>query len=245
MQFSVIIPAFCEAHKIAMDVEAASSFLSARFDQSEIIIVDDGSNDGTSRNADISVPDNVTLGTIRYQENRGKGYAVRTGILASTGEYVMFADAGVCVPYEQSLRGLKLLQNDECDLAHGSRKLPESEIIRPHLKQRQLSSKLFPLFLRLWMHIPRRITDTQCGFKMYKGDVARELYGLSVIDGFMFDIEIICMALKRGYRIREFPISWTADPDTRLSLIHVPKQVLKETWRIKRSVRQCARQTGE
>ncbi len=120
MDFSIIIPALNEGHKIAADVLAAAEFISEHFESGEIIVVDDGSDDNTAEQAEVPVPDNIKLDVIRYEGNHGKGYAVRRGILTSSGEFVMFADSGLCVPYDNALRGLDLLRNKKCDLAHGS-----------------------------------------------------------------------------------------------------------------------------
>lgn len=236
MDFSIIIPAFNEGHKIATDVLAAAEFLSGNFNSGEIIVVDDGSSDDTAENAEIPTPAHIKLHVIRYEDNRGKGYAVRRGILESRGDEVLFADSGLCIPYENALRGHRLLQSGVCEIAHGSRKRNDSLIVKPHTKSRQITSSLFLWFLRLWMHIPGHLTDTQCGFKMYKGDVARELYNECTSTGFTFDIETILRAKQKGYRIEEFPVEWTADTDTRLILSKMPLQIFFSLWRLRREL---------
>jgi len=236
MDFSIIIPALNEGHKIAADVLAAAEFISEHFDSGEIIVIDDGSSDDTAQQAEVPVPANVYLHVIRYDENRGKGYAVRRGMLESSGDYVMFADAGLCIPYDNALRGLSMLQRRECDIAHGSRKRKDSIIARPHLRSRQVASRLFLWFLKLWLRLPRHITDTQCGFKMYRGDAARDIYAECVSDGFIFDIETILRAARENYRIKEFPVEWTADTDSRLELAKMPFYLLKALWRLKKEI---------
>ena len=237
MDFSIIIPVFNEGRKIATDVQAASEFLSTHVDAGEILVVDDGSSDDTAQQAKLPVPSNVSLRVIRYEKNRGKGHAVRTGMLASIGTFVMFADSGLCIPYENALRGLKQLKSGQCDLAHGSRKRADSVIVRPHLKSRRLASWLYLWFLRIYMRIPRHLTDAQCGFKMYKGEVARQIYGECISDGFTFDIETILRAQQYGYRICEFPVEWTADPDSRLKLSKMPFYIFKSLRRIKHELK--------
>lgn len=237
MDFSIIIPAFNEGDKIATDVLAASEFLSEHFDSGEIIVIDDGSMDDTAKNAEAPTPNGVTLHVISYEDNRGKGYAVRRGILESKGDIVMFADSGLCIPYENALRGLKLMQSDVCDIAHGSRKRPDSVIVKEHLKSRQISSMLFLWFLRTWMKLPKHLTDTQCGFKMYKGDVGREIYGECKNDGFIFDIETILRAAQKGYRIEEFPVEWTADTDSRLVLAKMPQHIFASVQKLKKDLK--------
>ena len=234
MDISIIIPALNEAAKIKYDILAAAAFIRRRFSSGEVIVIDDGSDDDTASVAQaVVVEEPVVLHVIRYPQNRGKGFAVRTGIQTSRGDWVMFADSGLCIPYDNAMLGLNQLQNNDCQLAHGSRKREDSFIEQQHLKTRRLPSILLPLFLRWYMGIPRYLTDTQCGFKIYNGDIARELYNAAIVDGFMFDVEIIVRALRRGYTICEFPVTWSADPDTRLQISRMPMQMLKELHRIK------------
>jgi dolichyl-phosphate beta-glucosyltransferase len=149
----------------------------------------------------------------------------------------MFADSGRCVPYDDTMRGLELLKTDACDIAHGSRKIPGCRIEKPQSLYRRICSKIFHWFVIHDMKIPRELTDTQCGFKIYKGDLARHLYGQCFTDGFMFDIEIIMRAKKEGYRIKEFPINWTCDRDSRLSPTRSSRRVLTQLAAIKRTIR--------
>jgi dolichyl-phosphate beta-glucosyltransferase len=235
LDISIIIPVWNEADKIENDIRAASTFLTKNKLKGEILIVDDGSEDDTAivaKNSIFSSQSKINI--IRCENHRGKGYAVQKGIGLSKGEYVMFADSGHCVPYDFALAGLNLIKNDDYDIAHGSRKLSQSKIIVPQTVQRQISAKLFRWMITLWLKIPNTLTDTQCGFKIYKGDIARNLYSQCQSDGFMFDIEIILQALQIGYRIREFPIEWTADRDSRLSVKKNLFHVFLELKKIKR-----------
>lgn len=238
MDLSIVIPAYEESKKIARDITEAAGFLEAHHFTGEIIVVDDGSEDNTAEAAkNTAVSPDIRLDVIRYEKHRGKGYAVRTGIKQSTGEYVMFADSGSCVPYEDTLRGLELLKSDTCDIAHGSRKIRGCHIEKTQSLYRRGCSAIFHWFVIHDMKIPAEFTDTQCGFKMYKGDVARHLYSQAITDGFSFDIEIIMRAQKEGYRIKEFPIDWTCDRDSRLSPTRSSWRVLAELLRIRRTLR--------
>lgn len=235
MYLSIVIPAYNEGKKIAQDIIAASRFLKTNFFSGEIIIVDDGSRDNTFAVVKkIKIASEIPIHVIRYQAHRGKGYAIRTGILTSKGEFVLFIDSGHCVPYDNILRGLHILRDGICDVAHASRFLPESKILKPHTLSRRISSRLFRKFLIFFLNIPSELTDTQCGLKIYRGEVARTLYRQCRTDGFIFDIEIILRALKQGFRIKEFPIEWTADHDSRLSLMRIPLRLLIELIRLKR-----------
>lgn len=235
VDLSIVIPAFEESKKIAHDIEGAITFLECQHFEGEVIVVDDGSCDDTSEAAK-SVPASpgIPLRVIRYNHHRGKGYAVRIGVGKARGKYIMYADSGSCTPYENILLGMAMIKRGVCDIAHGSRKLLESEIFKSHVWYRRILSYIFRRIMIFWMGIPFELTDTQCGFKVYRGDIAKTLYGQCITDGFIFEIEIILRALKRGYHMREFPIEWTADRDSRLSVIRSPRRIIPELITIKR-----------
>lgn len=233
VDLTIVIPAFKESAKIQHDIRAAHQFLTEQFSGTgEIVVVDDGSPDDTAARARVLAQEIPELRVIRYEQNRGKGYALRTGVKASRGQYVMFADAGLCVPYTNALAGLELCR-DGVDLAHGSRRTRQSEIKVAQPAYRRIGSKVFWLFVKSFLGIPRQVKDTQCGFKVYKGEAARQLYGESITDGFMLDIELIRRAAKKGYRIAEFPVQWSNDSDTRYRPIKGTIRNLRELIRIR------------
>jgi dolichyl-phosphate beta-glucosyltransferase len=239
MDLSIIIPAYREAAKISRDVEAAGAFLVQSGLKGEVIIVDDGSPDGTCQAARAAeVPPGVERHVICLERQTGKGAAVRAGILASRGEFVMFADAGLCVPFQDALKGLEMIRRGECDIAQGSRKLPDSVILRPQGLYRRLCSRGFRLVVRLFMGIPHAFSDTQCGFKVYRGDAARRLFGNCISKGFMFDVEILLRALRHGYTVKEFPVEWRCDLDSRLRPARGAGKTFAELAAIKKTLRQ-------
>lgn len=238
MELSIIIPAFNEARKIGRDIEAAGQFLAKEKITGEIIVVDDGSADGTAAAAGkVQTAGQTPVVILSLAQHRGKGFAVRSGVAQAEGEFIMFADSGLCVPFQYAVTGLDLIKRGECHIAHGSRKLPESIIRNPQSFSRRVSAKFFRCLMIHWLKISTDLTDTQCGFKIYRGEIARKLYGQCESDGFMFDVEIILRALRSGYRIKEFPIQWTADRDSRLSLAKSPWGMMKELLRIKRKLK--------
>jgi len=238
MDISIVIPAFEESAKIGRDIEAASAFLQTNNLKGEILVVDDGSRDATAQAAQsFQVSDDTEVKVLRLDRHRGKGFAVRTGIGQTRGRYVMFADSGCCIPFQDILRGLDMLKSGACDIAHGSRKLQQSEIKRPQSLYRRLCSQIFRLAMICIMKIPSNITDSQCGFKVYRGDIARLLYEQCIADGFLFDVEIIVRAKKQGLRVKEFPIEWACDRDSRLHPARNLWGILSELINIRRTIR--------
>jgi dolichyl-phosphate beta-glucosyltransferase len=232
MDVSIVIPAFKEAHKIEADIAAADAFLRNRGGGGEIILVDDGSPDGTADAARALQERYPSLHVVHYAPNRGKGYAIATGVARANGDVVMFADAGLCVPYDIAALGLTMLQLDMCDIAHGSRRMRGS-ILRAQPFYRRVGSHAYKFVVHAFMGIPGYISDTQCGFKMYRRDVAQKLFSQLLTDGFMFDVEIIMRALRERYRILEFPVLWSNDADTRYDPIKGTVRNFRELARIR------------
>jgi dolichyl-phosphate beta-glucosyltransferase len=223
---SFIIPVFNERKKIADDVRLVHHFLYRHGLKGEIIVVDDGSRDGTTGAAKraASSADRV----IAAGAHRGKGFAVKTGMAASRGGIVLFMDSGRCFPPDEILRGLRLIDKMECDMAHASRRLHGSVIFRPQPVARRISALLFRRAAAFLFPALAHLTDTQMGLKIYRGNIGRELFSQCRCDGFLFDIEIILKALRSGFVIREFPVSWRSDPDSRLSLTRMPLMLARE-----------------
>jgi dolichyl-phosphate beta-glucosyltransferase len=238
VDLSIIIPVYNEEQKIQQDIKAASAYLSGSGISGEIIVVDDGSVDRTTElSKDTPVDKGVILKVIRYEVHTGKGHAVRTGIMEAVSDLVMFIDSGNCVPYENIKRGIDLLRAGECEIAHGSRFLPGSLITRPRTTTRKLVSFLFRKYIRFRSRIPGHLTDTQCGLKIYRKEIAQDLFGVCITDGFLFDIEVILRSKAKGYRILEFPIEWTSDPDSRLSVKDTFLKTFAELRNIRRTLK--------
>jgi len=234
MHLSIIIPAWNEAGKIADDIGEIVQYAKNINFLLELIIVDDGSEDNTAQIAEeVTVSDSVEIRVIRYTRHRGKGYAVRKGISESCGYYVMFMDSGQNVPVEFISSGLKLIEQKRCDMLIGSRFLPESVIKKRLIWYRRVISYIFRIFVKWYLNLPVSVTDTQCGFKIFRGNIARELFNQSESNGFIFDLEIILLALDKKYQICEFPVEWTCDRDSRLSLIRSFIPIISDLKRLK------------
>ena len=233
MKLSIIIPALNERDKIERDLREAYGFLCQAGLDGEIIVVTDGSTDDTAMVARSCSGDIPVLHILDQTEQRGKGAAVRRGVGVARGSIIMFADAGLCVPYEDATLGIDMLDAGRCDLAHGSRSDPKTVLLRVQPLWRQVGSRLFRSLIYAVMGIPRTIGDTQCGFKLYRAEAARDLYSSLFTAGYMFDIEIILRAVKRGYVIAGFPVRWSNDADSRYHPIKGTIAVLRQLTAIR------------
>jgi dolichyl-phosphate beta-glucosyltransferase len=239
LDFSIVIPAYNESAKITRDVEEAAAFLAGQNLASEVIVTDDGSTDGTADKAlRARVPEGrVRLRVIRMDHNSGKGGAVKRGVLASRGAVVLVADSGTCIPYADALRVIQNIRDDHLDIGLASRRHRETVIHRNRSLKRRLLSRFFHLAARILAGLPRSISDSQCGFKVYRGEAARQLFSECRTTGYLFELEILLRAFGRGLRVEEFPVAWTCDPDTRLKPAADAPRVLKDLLRIKKIVR--------
>ncbi|TFG47504.1 MAG: glycosyltransferase [Candidatus Brocadiia bacterium] len=172
MDISIVIPAYKERNKIGDDISAAGKFLKENNFRGEIIVVDDGSKDGTAetaRSASATLAGGATLEVIEHESHHGKGFAVRTGILRAKGDYIMFADSGSCVPFDNVLPGLELIRQGKCDIAHGSRKLPQSRIVIPQTLFRRISSRIFSVAAVYFMGMPKISPIRSAGLRYIPG----------------------------------------------------------------------------
>ncbi|MCH8327709.1 MAG: hypothetical protein IID15_04195, partial [Candidatus Marinimicrobia bacterium] len=181
-----------------------------------------------ARRAEARLPGGISLVVLASNRHHGKGFAVRQGMLAARGTVVMFADSGGNIPWEFILGATALISNGACQIVHGSRKLPQSNILEQQPLPRRLLSILFHRLTRIILPIPAQLTDTQCGFKFYSREVAQTLFQDCTVEGFLFDLDIILMAQHRGYAILEIPVDWRCDRDSRLRLHNNVYQMARE-----------------
>jgi dolichyl-phosphate beta-glucosyltransferase len=226
---SVVIPAYNEEKRIGNTCEQIVSFLARQPYVSETIVVDDGSRDRTAAVAEDKLAPSIHR-ILQNPGNRGKGYAVKQGMLAASGKYVLFTDADLSTPIEEVQKFLKSLE-EGYDIVIGSRSLEGSNIeIRQNLL-RQSMGKIFNRLARLLTF--RSIRDSQCGFKCFKRKVAQDLFSKQQLDGFSFDAEIIYLAQRQGYRIFEMPVTWRNSPHSRVRIVKDSLGMFLDLWRIR------------
>ncbi len=198
----MVIPAYNEADRLGPSLERALAYLERHGGSFEILVVDDGSRDTTGAVAAAYAGRGVRL--LAHAANRGKGAALRTGVLASAGEAVLLSDADFSTPVEELPKLERRL--GEAELVLGSRAVPGAELRERQPFYRELMGKTFNLLIRLLG--VRGVHDTQCGFKLVRGGVARELFAEMAIDGFAYDVEMVWLAQRRGYRVVEVGVVW-------------------------------------
>ncbi|MDO9231635.1 MAG: glycosyltransferase [bacterium] len=203
-KISVIIPCYNGGKFIRQNVEKINDHLENNFLDYEIIIVNDGSFDNTREEILQAKKNLPKLILVDNKINSGKGHAVKSGILKSRYETVMFLDADLAIPIE-SLENFIEALNDGFDIAIASRFVPGLKVTKPVLWYRQFMEKIFRL-LRMAITNNYSIQDTQCGFKVFSRETAMKIFPLMTIDRFAFDAEVIFIAVKNGYRIKELPI---------------------------------------
>lgn len=209
-RLSVVIPAYNEEERLGGSLDRVVDYLGHRFEGFEVLVVDDGSTDGTTEVAGDFPDPPVRL--LRLPQNRGKGAALRKGVLESRGEWVLLCDADLSTPIED----LEVLQSrqDDAELILGSRATADSTITKHQPIYRELMGKTFNGILRTLALVEER--DTQCGFKLIRGEVARELFADLSIERFAFDVELVCLARDRGYRVVEQGVHWEDSPNSRV-----------------------------
>ncbi|HRD01561.1 MAG TPA: glycosyltransferase family 2 protein [Candidatus Saccharicenans sp.] len=230
LSLSIIIPAYNEEKRIGSTLRQIIDCLRVRNSSAEIIVVNDGSTDRTASLARTILTDWPWSKIISFEKNRGKGAAVKEGVLQANGELILVTDADLSTPIEE-LEKFWPLAAEHYDLIIGSRALPASDIKKRQSWLRETMGKFFNLLVR-WLVLPD-FKDTQCGFKLFRKEASREIFARIKTTGFAFDVEVLLLARQLGYKIAEVPVVWINSPDSRVRLLGSSVKMLFELLRIR------------
>ena len=234
---SVVVPAYNEQDRLPATLDAIADYLGTRQFSHELLVVDDGSRDDTRDVVREFAASRPWVRLVQYDDengralNRGKGFAVRAGIEAAVGRDILFSDADLSTPIEDMERLLPPISRGVCDIAIASRALPESNLDVRQPAHREWMGRRFNQLVQA-LAVPG-IVDTQCGFKAFRGDVAKRLFALAQIDGFGFDPEILFLAHKFGYTVREVPVTWRHRDNSRVNPLTAPLAMLRELLEVR------------
>lgn len=228
-ELSVIIPAYNEEQRLPATLQSVYSYLSARGRSFELLVVDDGSHDLTVNIVDGFALDKPEVRVLSYLPNQGKGHALRTGILQAKGDLMLIDDADGSSPIEEVER-LEAGIKSGADIAIGSRAKPDHSRKVEALAHRKFIGNTFNAIVQRLL-LPG-IYDTQCGFKLFKGDVARDIFSVSQVDGYGFDVEVLYIARMRGYRTEEVAINWHNVTGSKVNVLVDSPKMLWDVLRI-------------
>ena len=230
---SLVVPFYNEQAVLAGTIERCLALREQCGEELELLFVNDGSGDSSPGIAASYVP-RITL--VSYPENRGKGYAVRAGVAASTGDIVVTTDADLAYGTDALLQAVARLREEKADLLCGSRRLDESGYSGyPGL--RKLASGVFSGYVKLMLRIP--VSDTQCGLKAFRGAVGRDLFAACTVDRFAYDLELLGLAAHRGLRFCEMPATVLTHGDSKVSILRDSISMALEVLRIRRRLRRA------
>ena len=232
MTSSLVIPAYNEAERVEACVRRAAEWIRSRpgGQDWEAILVDDGSTDETvARARRFAVEEALDLKVMTLGANRGKGAAIRTGVLASSGDTVLISDTDLSTPLSEWSKLAEQLPTHPVVI--GSRALQDDLVRKRQAFHRVLLGRSGNKLIQL-LAVPG-IRDTQCGFKLFRGDVARELFRAARIDRFAWDVEILFLARRRGLAIAEVPVLWFNSPESKVRVVRDALQTLWDVLRIR------------
>jgi len=215
---SIIIPAYNEEKRLPSTIEKVLAYLEAtRWEFTEVVIVDDGSRDGTAEVGESFARRNACVRVLRNPGNRGKGYSVRHGMLAAKGEWALFTDADLSSPIDELEKLWAAAEDNRAEIAFGSRALDRSLVGVHQPLFREASGRVFNLLMQMVTGLG--YWDTQCGFKLFEAGAAREIFGRQLLERFGFDVEVLFIAKDLGYKAVEVPVRWNDVLGTKVSLL--------------------------
>lgn len=226
---SVILPVFNEAALVGKAVSSIHSYFHAADIPFELIVVNDGSRDGTLPELD-RLRKIYGFKIISFPANRGKGAAVRRGVLEARGDFLFFLDTDLAVPIGEFDKFRPYLDGSE-DVVIGSRRIPGSAIIGIRPRARRWLGEIF--YQLVYALLTQTVRDTNCGFKLFRRETALQLFSASKIDGWGFDVEILFWANKLGCKIKEIPITWYAKPHSNVRIVRAAALTLWEIFKIR------------
>lgn len=235
---SIVIPAFDEQARLGDSLWKILAYIRENALDAELIVVDDGSNDKTAeiaRDACAEFPETKTE-VIRYETNRGKGYAVKIGLLASVGDIALFSDADLSTPISELPKLLEPIRAGEFDVTFGSRELDKSLIDTHQSWRREQGGRVFNFVVRSMTGLP--FLDTQCGFKAFNMRKFRPLLPLMQIERFGFDIEFLYVAYHKKLRLKEIPVVWNHCEGTKVEVWRDSRRTFNEVRQIRRNAKQ-------
>lgn len=224
LDLSVIIPAYNEENRLPVTLRTTLGWLSENLPRFELIVVDDGSQDRTRQVVDYYAKLDPRVRLTAERQNRGKGYSVREGVLLSQGRLVLYMDADNSTPISEIEKFYQALDQG-AQVVIGSRALAASQILVHQPWYRETMGKTFNLLVRLFA--VRGINDTQCGFKLFTREAADTIFPRQRIKGFSFDVELLFLAQRFGFKIAEVPICWENSPESR---VHILFDAVKMFW---------------
>jgi dolichyl-phosphate beta-glucosyltransferase len=225
---SIVVPAYNEEQRLPSSLEQIVQFAAQQAFGIEVIVVDDGSQDNTAAIVDEVHQRSPFVRVIR-NPHRGKGYAVKTGMLAGSGEYLFLCDADLSMPIAEVLTFLPPRLGGY-DVAIGSREIKGARRY-DEPPYRHFMGRVFNLIVRIFA--VRGFQDTQCGFKSFRHDAARTLFSLQTMDGFGFDVEVLFIAQRKGYRIVEVPIDWYHVANSRIDPVKDTLKMVRDVLRVR------------
>jgi len=232
---SLVIPAYNEVSRLPRFLADVRQYLDDRHPEAyEVIIVDDGSRDGTGAMLEATARQWPRLVLLTHAVNQGKGAAIRTGMRAAKGDLLLFADADGATPIAEAGK-LEDAIRQGADVAIGSRLVDAAGLTRRRTWLRRLAGRSFAALARWWLSIPQR--DTQCGFKMFRRDAGKQLFSLGRESRYLLDLETLALAHHLSYRVAEVPVNWSEIPGSHLSLARESLRLLTGLVRIRRRLR--------
>ena len=234
---SIVIPTFNEAGRIGTSLGRIRDYIVRTGRHCEVIVVDDGSDDMTTTVVRSTSLEPLALHLLTNARNRGKGHCVRQGMLKAAGQWRLLCDADLSTPIKE-IEKLFAWAEQGCDVIIGSRDLPDSRLDPPQPMGRRIMAGVFRAIRRLILL--RRIRDTQCGFKLFRDVAAYEIFTRQTVDGFLFDCEVLGLAKRLGYRIKEVGVLWRNDPDSRVDAFREAWTAVPALLAIRRRIRKTA-----